>query len=186
METKTPMRPKRDLWYLLTIIVLIGFCAQFYYTYQYEPKNAVRVVYNRDVEANKEVTQVIRSADKFVYFAVYTFTRQDIKDALLGAKYRGLEVKGIVDREQTQKIDDQEKIVKELKDAGIPIYTQDHSAIMHLKTVVTEKAYASGSYNWTSAATNLNDEILEIGTDESLRAKYQKVLEELFDRYGTK
>ena len=35
---------------------------------------------------------------------------------------------------------------------------------MHLKVLVTEK-HASGSYNWTSAATNLNDEVLEVGRD---------------------
>jgi phosphatidylserine/phosphatidylglycerophosphate/cardiolipin synthase-like enzyme len=53
-----------------------------------------------------------------------------------------------------------------------------------MKAVVTDKAYASGSFNWTSAATNLNDEVLEVGRDENIRKQYQHILEELFSRYG--
>jgi len=49
---------------------------------------------------------------------------------------------------------------------------------------VTEKAYASGSFNWTAAATNLNDEVLEIGYDEAVRQKYQNILEEIFKKYN--
>jgi phosphatidylserine/phosphatidylglycerophosphate/cardiolipin synthase-like enzyme len=177
-------KPKRDLFYLIVIVLLIATCGQFYYDYQYQPQHQVRVMYNRDVEMNKELIQVIRNADKFVYFAIYTFTRQDIKDALLGAKYRGLEVRGITDKEQAQKIDQQEKILKELRDAGIPVAEQDHSAIMHIKSVVTEKAYASGSYNWTASATDSNDEVLEVGGEETIRSQYERVLKELFGRYA--
>jgi phosphatidylserine/phosphatidylglycerophosphate/cardiolipin synthase-like enzyme len=176
-------KPKRDLFYIIVIVLLIAACAQFYYDRSYQPTHDVRVMYNRDVEMNKEVVSVIRDANQFVYFAIYTFTRQDIKDALLAAKTKGLVVEGITDRDQSHKIEEQKKIIAELRQAGIPVLEQDHSAIMHLKTVVTEKGYASGSFNWTSSATNLNDEILEVGTDESIRQQYQKVLENIFDRY---
>ena len=57
---------------------------------------------------------------------------------------------------------------------------------MHLKTVVTEKSYASGSFNWTSAATNLNDEVLEVGRDETVRSQYEKTVREVLERYDTK
>lgn len=178
------IKPNKDALYLAVIILLIALSAQFYFTYRYKPANEIKVYYNQQHPLNKEVVNVIRDADKFVYFAVYTFTRSDIKDALLSAKYRGLDVKGITDRSQYATLDSQKKIIDELKKAGIPVYEQDHSAIMHLKAVVTDKAYASGSFNWTSAATNLNDEVLEVGRDENIRRQYQSVLEELFKRYG--
>lgn len=182
------MKLTKDAVYLVVIALLVALCGQFYYTYHYKPQSErdIRVYYNQETQANQKVVQTIQDADKFVYFAIYTFTRTDIKDALLGAKHRGLDVKGVVDREQTQKIDDQQKIVKELQDAQIPIAFQDHSAIMHIKTVVTEKAYVSGSYNWTSAATNLNDEVIEVGRDPNIRHQYENVLEELFRRYPPK
>lgn len=170
--------------YILIILLLISLSAQFYFTYQYQPAHEIEVYYNQDHALNTEIVNHIRDADKFVYFAVYTFTRLDIKDALLAAKYRGLTVVGLTDRSQYQNQDLQKKIIDELRNAGIPVYQQDHSAIMHLKVLVTEKVYASGSFNWTSAATNLNDEVLEIGRDEAIRLKYQKILEEMFEKYG--
>lgn len=180
------MTKKREAIYLTVIILLIALCGQFYYSYRYLPRQQrqIEVYYNQDRQLNKEIVNVIRDADKFVYFAIYTFTRSDIKDALLAAKYRGLNVVGINDRNQYSSLEAQKKIVDELKSKGIPVYQQDHEAIMHMKVVVTEKAYASGSFNWTSAATNLNDEVLEVGRDEAVRIKYQRILEELFKRYG--
>jgi phosphatidylserine/phosphatidylglycerophosphate/cardiolipin synthase-like enzyme len=179
------MKFTKDTFYIITIIILIALCGQFYYSYRYQPEREreVKVYYNQERELNKEIIKVIHDADKFVYFAVYTFTRNDIKDALLGAKYRGLDVRGVTDRDQIKQIELQRNIVKELRDADIPVAEQDHSAIMHLKTVVTEKTYASGSFNWTSAATNLNDEVLEVGHDESIREQYQKITEEVIKRY---
>ncbi len=179
------MSIKKEGIYIAIIIFLIAACAQFYYSYRYLPQHQIAVYYNHDRQLNGEVIQTIRDADRFVYFAIYTFTRQDIKDALLAAKYRGLAVVGLTDREQTANTDLQQRIIKELRDSGIPVFEQDHGGIMHTKVVVTEKAYASGSYNWTTAATNINDEVLEVGRDQSVRQSYQKILEEMFQKYGS-
>lgn len=177
------MGNKKEFFYIGTIILLIGLCGQFYWTYRYKPEHEISVYYNQDHALNVEIVDKIKDADKFVYFSVYTFTRQDIKDALLAAKYRGLKVVGLTDRDQYNQIDIQKKIINELRKAGIPVYTQDHLGIMHTKVLVTDKAYASGSFNWTSAATNLNDEVLEVGTDEKIRQEYQDILEEMFGKY---
>lgn len=183
------MKLNKDLIYLTVIVGLIALSAQFYYSFHIEPviqtlpTNNVTVYYNKDTQANQQIIDQIQQADKFVYFAIYTFTRSDIKDALLGAKYRGLDVKGVLDKEQSQKIDQQRAIIKELQTAGIPTAFQTHSAIMHMKMVVTDKSYASGSYNWTASATDSNDEVLEVGTDESIRKQYLKVIQELFNNY---
>lgn len=88
------------------------------------------------------------------------------------------------DKKQSTEIDQQAAIIKELQNAGIPIVFNDHSAIMHLKTLVTDHSYVSGSYNWTESATERNDEIIEIGRDDELRRKYQRVLETLLQRYS--
>ena len=180
------MKINKDIVYVIIIVLLAGLCAQFYYDFRYQPakQREINVYYNQDRQLNKELVSLIQDADKFAYFAVYTFTRADLKDALLAAKRRGLTVIGLTDRSQTNGLEAQTKLVKELREAGIPVYVQDHYAIMHLKVLVTDKAYASGSYNWTQAATNLNDEVLEIGRDEALRSEYQKILEKLFTLYG--
>lgn len=177
------MSKLKERIYLLIIVLLLALCGQFYYSYRYLPESEIKVYYNRDRQLNREIIKLTQDADKFVYFAIYTFTKLDLKDALLAAKYRGLDVRGVMDRNQTKDIELQNKIVGELRKAGIPVFEHDHSAIMHLKVLVTDKAYASGSYNWTASGTNTNDEILEIGNRESLRKDYQNILEKLFDKY---
>ena len=178
------MKPQtKEKLYIITIVLLIAACAQFYYTYRYQPAHEVMVFYNKEHELNREILSVIREADEFVYFAVYTFTRNDIKDALLGAKYRGVDVMGVTDKNQASDLEIQKKLINELRQAGIPIYEQDHDAIMHMKAVVSEKAYASGSFNWTAAATNDNDEVLEVGRDEGIRKQYEGVLKRLIKKY---
>ncbi len=177
------MKNKKELIYTGVIILLLGLSAQFYYSYRYQPRSQVKVYYNQDHPLNEEVIGAVENADKFVYFAVYTFTRKDIEDALLAAKYRGLTVVGITDRDQYESAAGQKDLINALRKAGIPVYEQDSQGIMHMKALVTDKQYLSGSYNWTSSATNLNDEVLEVGYDQNTRQQYQGILEELFSRY---
>jgi phosphatidylserine/phosphatidylglycerophosphate/cardiolipin synthase-like enzyme len=179
------MKINREGLYLLAIIILLGVCGQFYYSYHYRPikEREINVYYNQNIKANEKIIQAIQNADEYVYFAIYTFTRSDIKDALLGAKHRGLIVEGLTDKNQLQQSEQQEKIIKELREAGIPLAVQNHSGLMHIKTLVTEKAYISGSYNWTTAATETNDEILEIGYDPTIRRQYEKTIKEVLDKY---
>ena len=137
----------------------------------------IRVIYSLDSRQNdREIIRLIDGADKFVYFAVYYFTQKDIAEALLRAKRRGLIVEGITDREGAKQSSNG-SIVKLLQSGGIPVETQRHlDGIMHMKVLVTDKAYASGSYNWTQAATEANDEVLEIGTDGRIRGEYLAIV----------
>ena len=139
--------------------------------------NSVRVVYSLDERSNdEEIIKLIDEAQNYVYFAVYYFSKKNIAEALIHAKERGLIVEGIIDRDGSRQANNA-AIKKMLESAGIKVLTQRHEdGIMHIKTLVTDKAYASGSYNWTEAATSANDEVLEIGHDEHLRNEYLSIL----------
>jgi phosphatidylserine/phosphatidylglycerophosphate/cardiolipin synthase-like enzyme len=136
------------------------------------------VLYSLDKKQNDQaLVSVIDGAEQYVRFAIYEFTKEDIADALIRAKERGLEVRGIMDAGQSQNAA-QARIVLELKDAGISLEFQKHQkGIMHMKVLVTDRAYALGSYNWTESATTLNDEVLEIGTAEPLRKEYIDIVD---------
>ncbi|HCR52144.1 TPA: hypothetical protein DIV48_00665 [Candidatus Kaiserbacteria bacterium] len=148
---------------------------------------SLRVLYSLDQKRNdEELIALIESAKERIYFAIYTFTLSNIADALVEAKMRGVDVKGIVDSEQSVSSYGA-PITAQLLAAGIPLFTERHASgngIMHIKLLVTERSYAFGSYNWTRSATLENDEILEIGTDPSLRQTYETVLTTLLDAYA--
>jgi hypothetical protein len=150
------------------------------------PAGSVRVLYSLDQKQNdKEIIALIEGAKTHIYFAVYTFTLTDIAEALVAAKKRGVDVRGITDSGQSaEKFS--EPVMKILAEGGVPMVVEKHAGsngIMHIKMIVTDKAYALGSYNWTASATNINDEVLEIGTDETLRKTYEDFLLKLLDAY---
>jgi len=138
--------------------------------------NQIHVYYSlNDRNNDKELIKVIDQADKYVYFAIYYFTKSSIADALIRAKNRGVNVIGIMDRDAS--LNSNAKILDRLKEAHITTLTQKHpDGIMHMKALVTEDAYATGSYNWTDGANNVNDEVLEIGTNESVRKQYLAII----------
>ena len=150
------------------------------------PAGAIRVIYSLDAKQNdKEIIALIDAAKSRISFAIYEFTLKDIADALVAAKKRGVEVRGLVDAGESANSYDH-PIIAELVAAGIPVETEKHadgSGIMHIKAIVTDSAYALGSYNWTGSATAENDEILEIGTDPTLRQTYENLLTKLLNAY---
>ena len=148
--------------------------------------DSVRVIYSLDQKQNdKELIALIDGAKSRIYFAIYTFTLPSIADALVAAKKRGIEVRGIIDSGQGSNSYGA-PITAKLLAAGIPVVNEKHSTgsgIMHIKLLVTDSAYAFGSYNWTSSATTINDEILEIGTNPALRQVYENILIKLLNAY---
>lgn len=150
------------------------------------PAGSVRVLYSLDKKQNdKEIIALIDGAEDHIYFAIYTFTLPNIADALVEAKKRGVDVRGVMDSEQSGNSYGA-PVTEKLQAAGIPLLVERHASgngIMHIKLLVTERAYAFGSYNWTNSATTINDEILEIGTDPTLRQTYENILKRLLDTY---
>ena len=147
---------------------------------------STRIVYSLDQKQNdRELIALIEEAEEHIYFAIYTFTLPSIADALIEAKNRGVDVRGLMDSEQSSNSYGA-PITEKLLAAGIPLLAEKHptgNGIMHIKLLVTERAYAFGSYNWTNSATTINDEIIEIGTDPALRQAYENVLKRLFTVY---
>ncbi len=147
---------------------------------------SVRILYSLDKKQHdQEIISLINEAEERVYFAIYVFTLDSIADALIAAKKRGVDVRGIIDSGEARD-GYSASIVKKLLSANIPMFTEKHASgtgIMHIKLLVTENAYATGSYNWTKSATTANDEILEIGTDKNLREAYENILKKLLEAY---
>ncbi len=167
----------RALWlYALCALAIIPITT-FATARHYDSK--FRIIYSLDKRNNdQEIIRLINGADRYVYFAVYYFTKTDIADALIRAKQRGVVVWGITDA--AAGLDSNKNVMDLLRAAGISVETQKHQdGIMHIKAVVTDKAYASGSYNWTDSATEANDEILEIGTDKAVHDQYLAIIKKV-------
>ncbi|OPH51927.1 hypothetical protein BC351_34510 [Paenibacillus ferrarius] len=105
-------------------------------------------------------------------------THPDIVAAIKDAKKRGVQVRVITDKIQSEG-KAQVEALKLLGSTGIPMKVNKHSGLMHLKvTIADKKVVTTGSYNYSKAASTTNDEVLMVIHNEDAAKSFS----EQFDR----
>jgi cardiolipin synthase A/B len=110
---------------------------------------------NRD--AAKHLVELIQSAEKTVRVAMFTWTRNDLANAVIEARKRGVDADVILDRTSSQGAS--AKIAQLLRKGGIPITLNQGNGLLHHKFLYIDgKTLVNGSANWTKAAFTKNDD----------------------------
>lgn len=92
--------------------------------------------------------------------AIYSLTHPDIVSALQRAAKRGVKVRIIADRSQSEGKAMTEAL-KILGSISIHIKVNTHSGLMHLKVVIADQQVTTtGSFNFSKAVATINDEVL--------------------------
>lgn len=113
---------------------------------------------------------LIKDAKESVYFMAFSFTNEEIADALIS---RGdLDIKGIFDSSQSSGKYSQ---FKRLQEFGINVKKDSNKYKMHHKVfIVDKKIVVTGSFNPTLSADTKNDENLLIIHDEKIAGYFLK------------
>jgi phosphatidylserine/phosphatidylglycerophosphate/cardiolipin synthase-like enzyme len=123
--------------------------------------------------------QVINSAQQSLDIAIYELNLDNIGDAILAARDRGVAVRMVTD---TDELEELETLIR-LEEEGIPIVPDERSAIMHNKFVVVDnKAVWTGSWNFTSNDTFRNNNNALYLQSPELAQNYKTEFEEMFIR----
>ncbi|RDV80753.1 phospholipase D family protein [Ammonifex thiophilus] len=133
---------------------------------------------------------LIERAQSSCDVAIYSLTHPDIVKALVQAHKRGVKVRVITDREQAQG-NVQKHAVNTLLLAGVPVKVNTHPGLMHLKmTVIDGKVATTGSYNYTKAASEKNDEMFVVVKDpgfvKSCQAEFDRMWADTRDFHSLK
>jgi phosphatidylserine/phosphatidylglycerophosphate/cardiolipin synthase-like enzyme len=129
----------------------------------------------------KALIDVIDSSKQSLDIAIYRITHSDIINAIKTAKKRGGAVRIITDKTEL-KGKSQEEALKILGSAGIPIKINKHSGLMHLKvTIADKKVVTTGSYNYSKAASAVNDEVLVVISDEAAAKTFTDQFERMWN-----
>ncbi len=108
------------------------------------------------------LNNLIGSSTKTLDIAIYSLTYPTTVKAITDAKKRGVAVRVVSDKTQAAG-KSQTVAIDTLLLNNIPVKIDNHSGLMHLKmTIVDSQVATTGSYNYSAAATNDNDEILVI------------------------
>ena len=151
----------------------------------------VQACFSPQGKCSSHILREIETAKKELLVAVYAFTNDELANALVQARKRGVAVQVIVDREfdlanenSKGKFFDAQKIPLR-RVSGVKAKTQEKDAgLMHQKfAVIDRRIVFTGSYNWTRSADNLNDENLLLFRDAGqLAEEYRSVFFRLWER----
>ncbi|MBE3596320.1 MAG: phospholipase D family protein [Hydrogenibacillus sp.] len=115
---------------------------------------------------DQAVIGVMDSAEHSLDIAIYALTKDDIVQAIRRAKARGVRVRVITDFGQTQG-KAQNAAIRALIQDGIPVKVNSHDGLMHLKLTIADGSRAAvGSFNYSKAASTVNDEVVVLLSDE--------------------
>ncbi len=137
------------------------------------------------------ILREIDQAKKELLVAVYAFTSDELANALVQAKKRGLTVQVIIDRDFDGRFDsskgkffDANKISLRRLSGSKGKSAERDAGLMHQKfAVIDRKTVFTGSYNWTHSAENANDENLLLFRDAGpLAEEYRRTCMRLWER----
>lgn len=137
-------------------------------------ENGISVYFPRaGQDAEGQLVSQLSAAKKTLDIAIYTFTDYKVANAVISAKKRGVAVRLISDRECSGNVS-QQRTLSAVKSAGIPIKINSHQGLMHLKvSIIDDNVATTGSFNYTAAAQNENDENFVVIQNPQIAQTYE-------------
>lgn len=127
----------------------------------------------------------IGAAQRSVDIAAYEFNLPTLTQAVLDARGRGVTVRVVTDDDDG--LGDDETTLQQFVSAGIPVVTDDRSALMHNKFVILDGLTVwTGSWNYTVNDTYRNNNNALVIRSRQAVANYQAEFDEMFaqGRFG--
>jgi len=131
---------------------------------------------------DSDLAQAIDEARYSVDVAVMRLDLWSLRDALLDADRRGVNIRIVVESDYLQELE-----IQDLISAGIPVIADRRESLMHYKFTIIDKLDVwSGSMNYTISGAYRNDNNLIHIRSNKLAQSYTREFEEMFmdDRFG--
>ena len=130
-------------------------------------------------DAILRLKKLIRSTEKTLRVAMFTWTRQDLANEVIAASKRGVQAQVVIDHYSGKGAS--AKIVNLLKKNGVPVFLSRGGPLLHHKFLYIDgKTLVNGSANWTKKAFTQNDDCFIVVHD--LTNNQRKCMEALWDK----
>jgi phosphatidylserine/phosphatidylglycerophosphate/cardiolipin synthase-like enzyme len=125
------------------------------------------------------IIRYINQARNSIHIMIYEFRLKSIEAALVDARNRGIEIKLVMDRSQTQK----SSLYSDLKQKGFDVKIANVKGIMHDKVAIIDGQYViEGSFNYKPAAVTDNAENLVVINDVTIAQAYQNQFQQVYNQ----
>lgn len=127
---------------------------------------------------DERLVELIGRAERSIDVAAYELDLENVADALLAAKARGVAVRLVTDTDYLE-----EKAVQRLRAGGVPVVDDRRGAIMHDKFVIIDgRTVLTGSWNLTVNCTYRNNNNAIVIESEALARNYAAEFAEMFEK----
>ncbi len=126
------------------------------------------------------VVKWIGRANSSVHVLIYTFTLNNVANALMAAKNRGVDVKIVMERSEVSGSGAQ---YQNLKSAGVDIRLDTNPALMHDKVAIIDgHIIVTGSFNYSVSANLSNNENLVVIDDRLWASAFETQFQQIYSQ----
>lgn len=128
--------------------------------------------------AASKVINWIDQANETIHVLIYSFTNDDIGEAIVKAHQRGVEIKVVFEKSQVSQYSEYIK----LRTAGILVKNDTNSGLMHHKVAIVDGYIVlTGSFNWSASAEERNNENLIVIKSDYLATVFEKEFKNIWN-----
>jgi phosphatidylserine/phosphatidylglycerophosphate/cardiolipin synthase-like enzyme len=140
----------------------------------------VEVMFSPDDGVQDRLVSILRKSKESVYFMAFSFTDDDLGEAIRVRAERGVDVAGVMDADQI-KFNIGTEYDYFVQD-GLKVFLDGYSGQMHHKAIIVdEEILIAGSYNFTRSAATRNDENVIIIHDEEIAGYFLQEFQRIFE-----
>lgn len=139
----------------------------------------IETYFSPDDGAGRRILELLRGAEKSVYFMAFSFTTDDFGETLVRKASQGVKVAGVMDEDQIKSNTGTE--FERFQEAGLDVLIDGNPGNMHHKVfIIDERIVIFGSYNFSMNAERRNDENVVIIFDPDFAAQFVAEFERVY------
>ncbi len=139
----------------------------------------VEVYFSPEDGTLQHILESVNSATHSIYFLAYSFTSDELAEALIERSQAGVTVQGVFDEDQYHSNMGTE--LERLQSAGLDVRLDANPQLMHHKVIIIDgEVVITGSYNFSNNAEHNNDENTLIIHSQTLASQYLAEFQKIF------
>ncbi len=121
------------------------------------------------------IGDLVAEAQKSIYFMAFSFTHEEIGEAMLERAEAGVTVEGVFERVGSETAFSYYPVMRDAGIENLRVLQDGNSGLMHHKVIIIDSAIVIfGSFNFTGNANNSNDENVVIMHDPAFAAAFEE------------
>ena len=139
----------------------------------------LQIYFSPDDKVLSRLLPLLNNAKHSIYFLAFSFTTNELGDAVRAKAAEGLKVKGVMDADQVKSNAGTE--YDPFLQAGVDVRKDGNKGLMHHKVMIIDGAIVVlGSYNFTASAETRNDENIVIIYNKTIAEQFMQEFERVW------